>query len=212
MNQVGEELFDLSAIADGSVEAPEALRKIREIIADKGVGEHIYASLCSGVGQTLARRPPSDEARAWFDACKQVSSLFRQQEQATLATQVGVLADLCLAAAKFSELHSKSALLKRSYVLQILEMLRDRGAKDVRRSDVQAETGIGDAHLSKVLRILEASGLVLRGRVNKEVTVTLTPEGFSALSAKHSEPDPSPTTQPQTTRLDMMPPVWRAEG
>lgn len=122
---------------------------------------------------------------------REVKDLWKWHELIRMAASVGsdgnpvnqarllTLGELVEQTARFSEANPAAAVMQRDHVRPVLDALTRSGG-EAWRHDLMQETGLREANLSRVLLLMEASGLVQREQKGRKVRVRLT--GYETLS------------------------------
>jgi DNA-binding MarR family transcriptional regulator len=173
-------------LSGGLLNPAEAFRKVKVFLEDGGNEkvELIYTSLRSLVWNFVASRDSGSQIDQWADAILRLRQLLRTRG-VSVAERFTVLSDMLQQSARFSAYHAKGELKTKKHVLEILKALLARDGT-AERSAIASETKLRDANLSRVLANLAAAGWISRTPNGREVTVSLTTEGFT--QAKESFP------------------------
>lgn len=174
-------MANLEDVATASVPPGEALRLLREVLAN-GDGtspgdavETAYEALRSVVWQIVSSRSEDPEARGWADVVLRVRQLVRTQGRSE-AERLTALYDMLDQTIRFAERRHVRRAVHGKHVSSILGRIL-QGGGSVARIDLAAATGLKDANLSRILSNLVAEGLVERRFSGREVFLSLTPAG-----------------------------------
>ena len=166
-------------IALGEAELPAARRTISKALGclDEPTAARLYEALRSWVWKTLEARRRDDELTGWLDVLGRVSSHLDGQHR-TLAIKL----EACVELLHTSVAHSSSPTtspFQRKHVRRIMKALHRSGGS-LRKRELQAETELKEANLSRVLSPLRDEGWVVRSMDGKEAIYRLTEAGRCA--------------------------------
>lgn len=177
----------LRELALGDIGAQEAKSLLAELVnhSPEVAARKVYPALQEVAWRFVRARSAPDDADDWIAVYRFCERLLDKHEQTHAARQVEVLGDLVVRTARYADLQPAEAVLTRRHVVPLLERLHSAGGK-LPRKDLKRHLAVEEANLSRLIALLEASGLVARRLAGREAVIELTPEG------RRSMPDPSP--------------------
>jgi predicted transcriptional regulator len=159
------------AIGDAQKVVFEALTKL-----DRTSAQRIYAALRDWLWKTVNARRRDEELSEWYDLMRRAAARL-STEHKDLSERITALYELLYESVAVSEALPIESVVKRKHVQGVLNILAvaHRGALD--RVQLQTILGLNQANLSRIISMMEASGLVERTISGKHVRVALTRTG-----------------------------------
>ncbi|WP_156408019.1 hypothetical protein [Ensifer sp. Root127] len=175
-HKVDERTLDLIALTDVSVQDAHAL--IAEALKDdsKRTAQKICSVMREWVWNALNERRRDAELKQWYKLLQRTSS-YLEDRHALEAERLKLLYELVYESISASQIMRPVDIVKRSHVQEILVMLLEERDQTLGRVAISTQLKIKDANLSRVLKLMLASGLVERLRLGRTADFKLTTEG-----------------------------------
>lgn len=185
-HNVEENVRALDVISHSDVTAADAQRLIAIALSEKPspdarTVQKISTVLRDWVWHALNERRRDPELRSWYKLIQRQSS-YLQDFHATEAERLRLLSELVYTSISVEQTIRPMDIIRRSHVLAILEMLHEQPDGTLGRAAINAELKIRDANLSRVLKLLLASGIIERSRLGRTAEFKLTIEGAKMAS------------------------------
>lgn len=174
----------IAELESGELTSGDARALIAEILAeDRGdrTAIRLYEALRAWLGVSLRDRNASGNLREWYPIVEAVAAQF-DDLMPVWAARFEVLSDLLRDRIALDEARPATEILRRRHVPELLNLLARSAGFAMARVDIMNELGLGQANLSRVLRLARDAGLLDRETSGKEAEFALSGLGLSLLA------------------------------
>lgn len=173
---------DLAKIRGGDASLAEARAILEHATSDAARAPAIYAALRAWTWKALRGRRQDGELSGWHRLLRAVAARLSMHDPA-LSERIETLGELVFETVRFADANPTDEVLARDHVREILDALRTAPGCEIARPELIRLFGLKQANLSRVLAIMEGSGLVERETRGRVVYVRL-PAGERAARAR----------------------------
>ena len=166
----------LDAISNGSLDPMATEHQARSLLTEGNLAAAVYDALASRAWSLIRSPETGEEMTAWHEVFRSVSVLLKRRGTTDLADRLRGVGDLVAQTARFSARRPLKSVMSRRHAPEILALI-DGADGGITRYEIVRQTGLNDANLSRILRVMQDSGLVQRRTNGREACFVITHRG-----------------------------------
>lgn len=165
----------LDDITGGEISIDDVRAVVADAIEnfDEDTASDLYYALRSWTWKALDNRRRDAELRGWHDLLKRIES-YLSEIDSRISAQIAVLHELLFESIGVAETLRPEKVLERSHAERMVQLLLKQPGGIIARSQLIQVLGVKQANLSRVLRMMFASGLAERVATGKSISIRLT--------------------------------------